>query len=116
MALPQQLGDAGNWGFSELASGRTENLELPAEIDQELNLTVTLPANYTLVSPEIKKNLKNGAGDVEIIFKKEGQSVVITRNLSLNSFVLRPEQVADLRALMNIWLNKNYKQLILKKN
>ena len=116
MALPQQLGDAGNWGFSELASLRTESLELPTEIDQELSLTVTLPANYSLVSPEIKKSLKNGAGDIEIIFKKEGQSIVITRNLSLNSFVLRPEQVADLRALMSIWLNKNYKQLILKKN
>ena len=116
LVLPQQLGDAGNWGFSELPSVRTENLELPAEIDQEYNLSITLPNSYTLLSPEIKKNLKNGTGNVEIVIKKEGQSVVITRNLSLNSLVLKPDQVADLKALMNLWLNKNYKQLILKKN
>jgi len=116
MTLPQQIGDAGNWGFSDMPSIRTESLELPAEIDQDYNLSITLPASYTLLSPEMKKNLKNGAGNVEISFKKEGQAVVITRNLSLNSLVLKPEQVSDLKALMNIWLNKNYKQLILKKN
>jgi len=116
LVLPQQIGDAGNWGFSELPSIRTENMEIPAEIDQEYSLTITLPTTYTLISPEIKKNLKNGAGNVEVIIKKEGQSVVITRNLSLNSLVLKPDQVSDLKALMNIWLNKNYKQLILKKN
>ncbi|MDP4290370.1 MAG: DUF3858 domain-containing protein, partial [Bacteroidota bacterium] len=73
------------------------------------------PATFALVSPEIKKNLKNSTGNVEISLKKEGQTVVITRKLSLNSLVLRAEQVSDLKALMNIWLNKNYKQIILKK-
>jgi len=116
LVLPQQIGDAGNWGFSELPSIRTENLELPAEIDQDYNLTITLPNSYALLSPEVKKNMKNGAGNVEIIIKKEGQAVIITRNLSLNSLVLKPDQASDLKALMNIWLNKNYKQLILKKN
>jgi hypothetical protein len=115
LALPQQLGDAGNWGFTELPSIRTENLELPAEIDQEYNLSITLPNTYTLLTPEIKKTMKNGAGNVEILIKKEGQAIVIIRNLSLNSLVLKPEQVSDLKALMNLWLNKNYKQLILKK-
>ena len=116
LTLPQQIGDAGNWGFSELPSTRTESLELPAEIDEDYNLTITLPTTYALLSPEMKKSLKNNAGNVEIILKKEGQNVVITRKLSLDNLVLKPEQVSDLKALMNIWLNKNYKQLILKKN
>ena len=116
LTLPQQIGDAGNWGFAELPSTRTESLELPAEIDQDYTLSIALPANTTLVTPEVKKNLKNYAGNVEIILKKEGQALVVTRKLTLNSLVLKPEQVSDLKALMNIWLNKNYKQLILKKN
>jgi hypothetical protein len=116
MAIPQLLGDAGNWGFSELPSTRTEILELPAEIDQDYNLTLALSANYTLLTPEMKKNQKNSAGNVEISLKKEGQTVVIVRKLSLDAFLLKPEQVSDLKALMNIWLNKNYKQLIFKKN
>ena len=63
----------------------------------------------------MKKNLENSAGNVEISFKKEGQKLS-SHKLSLNTLVLKPEQVSDLKALMNIWLNKNYKQLILKKN
>jgi hypothetical protein len=63
----------------------------------------------------MKKNLKNGAGNVEISLKKEGQNVIILRKLTLNTLLLKPDQVSDLKALMNIWLNKNYKQLILKK-
>lgn len=115
MALPQLLGDAGNWGLSELTSARTESLELPAEIEHDYNVAIMLPSIFALVSPEIKKNLKNGAGNVEISFKKEGQTVMIVRKLTLNNLVLKPEQVSDLKALMNIWLNKNYKQLILRK-
>ena len=50
----------------------------------------------------MKNNLKNSAGYDEISLKKEGQTVVITCKLSLNTLVLKPEQVSDLKALMNI--------------
>jgi len=116
MTFPQLLGDAGNWGFSELTSNRTESLELPAVIDHDYNMTLTLPTGYGLISPDLKKYLKNSAGNVELSLKKEGQTVIILRKLSLNNMVLKADQVADLKALMNIWLNKNFKQLILKKN
>lgn len=115
MTLPQLNGDAALSGFSELPARRTETFELPAITNQEYNLAITLPATYAFLSPDLKKNLKNSAGAVEISFKKEGQTVVVTRKLSLSTLVLKPEQVSDLKALMNIWLNKNYKQLILKK-
>jgi hypothetical protein len=115
MAIPQLLGGAGNWGLSELPSVRNESLELPAEIEQEYSVAVSLPTIFALVSPEMKKNLKNAAGNVEISLKKEGQNVIILRKLTLNNLLLKPEQVSDLKALMNIWLNKNYKQLILRK-
>jgi len=115
MSLPQLIGDAALWGLSELPTTRTESLELPVVTDQEYNLVITLPATVTLISPDIKKNVKNSAGTVEISFKKEGQAVVITRKLSLSTLVLKPEQVSDLKVLMNVWFNKNYRQLILKK-
>jgi hypothetical protein len=116
LPIPLLLGDAANWGFSELPSLRTETLELPAEIDQNYQLSITLPSSYAMISPEMKKNLKNSAGNVEISLKKEGQAIIITRKLSLNSLILKSDEVADLKALMNIWLNKNYKQIILKKS
>jgi hypothetical protein len=115
LVLPQLNGDAASSGFSELPATRTESLELPAVTVQEYNMAVTLPATYSFISPDLNKNLKNSAGSVEISFKKEGQSIEVNRKLSLSTLVLKPEQVSDLKALMNIWLNKNYKQLILKK-
>ena len=115
MTLPQLIGDAALWGFSELPATRTESLELPAVTDQEYNLAITIPATLDLISPYMKKNVKNSAGTVEISVKKEGQAVVITRKLSLSNLVLKPEQVSDLKALMNVWLNRNYRQLIFKK-
>ena len=115
LVLPQLNGDAASSGLSELPAMRSESLELPATTDQEYNFAITIPAAYAFLSPDLKKNVKNSAGEVEISFKKEGQTVVVTRKLSLSALVLKPEQVSDLKALMNIWLNKNYKQLILKK-
>lgn len=115
MTLPQLIGDVTLWGFSELPVTRTESLELPSVTDQEYNMAITLPTTFALISPDMKKNLKNSAGTVEISFKKEGQIIEIIRKLSLNTLVLKPEQVSDLKALMNIWLNKNYRQLIFKK-
>lgn len=115
LVLPQLNGDAALTGFAELPATRTESLELPAVTDQEYNLAITLPAVYGFISPDLNKNLKNSAGVVEISFKREGQTVTVNRKLSLSTLVLKPEQVSDLKALMNIWLNKNYKQLILRK-
>ena len=115
LVLPQLNGDAALSGFAELPTIRTESLELPAVTYQDYNLAITLPAAYGFISPDLTKSLKNSAGAVEISFKKEGQTVTVNRKLLLSTLVLKPEQVSDLKALMNIWLNKNYKQLILKK-
>ena len=49
------------------------------------------------------------------VLKKTARTLLIMRKLTLNNLLLKPEQVSDLKALMNIWLNKNYKQLILRK-
>ncbi|NWJ52924.1 MAG: DUF3857 domain-containing protein [Bacteroidetes bacterium] len=115
LTLPQLIGDAAFWSFTEIPTARTESLELPSTIDQDYVLTLTLPANYSLLIPSVQKKIRNSAGAVEIGIKQEGQTVTIKRKLSLDTQVLKPEQVSELRELIAIWMNKNYKQLIIKK-
>lgn len=115
LTLPQLSGDAASWYLSEIPSTRTESLELPSTIDQDYSLTLTLPDNYSLLTSSVQKKIRNSTGAVEIGIKQEGQTVTIKRKLSLDTQVLKPEQVSELRELTSIWLNKNYKQLIIKK-
>jgi hypothetical protein len=115
LTLPQLLGDAAQWGLGEIVTTRTESLELPSTIDQDYSLTLTLPANYSLLVPVIQKKIRNSTGAVEVGIRQEGQTVTIKRKLSLDAQVLKPEQVSELRELVTVWVNKNYKQLIIKK-
>jgi hypothetical protein len=65
--------------------------------------------------PSVQKKIRNSAGAIEIGIKQEGQTLTIKRKLSLDAQVLKPEQVSELRELIAVWMNKNYKQLIIKK-
>jgi hypothetical protein len=115
LAIPQLAGDAALWNLTEIPTARTENLELPSTIDQDYSLTLALPTNYSLLVPSVQKKIRNSAGAVEIAIKQEGQTVTIKRKLSLDTQILKPEQVSELRELITLWVNKNYKQLIIKK-
>jgi len=115
LTVPQLFGDAASWNLTEIPTARTESLELPSTIDQDYSLTITLPTNYSLLVPSVQKKIRNSAGAIEIGIKQEGQTLTIKRKLSLDAQVLKPEQVSELRELIAVWMNKNYKQLIIKK-
>ncbi len=113
--LPQLQGDAALWGLAEIPTVRTESLELPSTIDQDYSLTLTLPENYSLLVPSVQKKIKNSTGTVEIGIKQEGRTVTINRKLSFETQVLKPKQMLEAHELIALWVNKNYKQLMIEK-
>ncbi len=76
---------------------------------------IELPEGYELVSPELSLNIENTIGKLEIMLRKEGNVVIITRDISLKKNLIQYNDFDAFNALWKPWMNPSFQKLILKK-
>ncbi len=115
ITLPEISNGRNTWGIDLLLEKRNTTLLLPSTHIEEYEYTFTLPENTSLVTPETRISESYTIGNVKIeINVKEGKVNVI-RSLTILNNIINTEEYKGFKTLMNVWDNKNYKQIIFKK-
>lgn len=103
-----------NWHISYLETTRTDPFVIPGELTEKYAFTLTLPEGFEFVNKKDNISLNNKAGSVRIIISPKDEKVIVERELRLTKKAIEPDEFSDFRALINEWLDKNYRMLVVK--
>ena len=103
-------------GLQFMAAERTSPVELPAKVREFQRLQITLPVGMHTVGFDRDVTLDNNLGRVSIRYNTQGSVVSVMRSLNINQVVIQPADYPQLKALLDPWLNPEYKTIILEKN
>lgn len=96
-----------------LGSERDCQLTLPIASDEIYTYQIHLNGK-TLCTPSTNLKLNNSIGSVDIVIQPKGNEVYIKRSLKLAKTRISPKEYPAYTALMNIWRDHNYTQILLK--
>jgi len=113
--LPKAREGSDSWGIGVLPDKRKDFFEVPVLINEKYEYNIALPDNIRLVTPEISVEEKNSAGSVFIELTQTEQGFNIVRKLIITKQRFCPEEYEGFRKMIEIWNNKKYRQLVLKK-
>lgn len=105
-----------SWHISFAETTRTDPFFLPGEQTEKYSFTLTLPDGFEFVNKKENVNINNKAGSVRIIISAKGEKVIIERELRLTKKTIEPDEFGDFRALVNEWLDKNFRMIVVEKN
>lgn len=109
-----------NHGFESyrinyLATSRTDPFIVPAGLNEKYEFTIDLPAGYEFVNQNASLNQNSAAGSVNINFRNDANQLMVSREIQLTNTLVSPEEYESLRAMVNLWLEKNYRTIVFKK-
>ncbi|MDA3953752.1 MAG: DUF3857 domain-containing protein, partial [Bacteroidales bacterium] len=92
--------------LSTLLNERKTPLQLSNFINESYDFNISLPEGFSLVSPNIKKELSNGIGSVIIEISSSDRDVHVIKSLKINKLVINPIEYNDFKNLINLWNKK----------
>lgn len=102
-----------SWGMQSLQSSRKDLFEVPYAIDEKCVYTIKL--NGVSSSSESKnEKIENAAGSVELQVVNNGDTVTITRQISLKKSIYSPAEYAAVRALLLKWKSPAFRSIVVK--
>ena len=104
-----------NWHISYLETTRTDPFVIPGELTEKYAYTLTLPDGFEFVNKKENVSISNKTGSVRIIISPDDNKVMVERELKLTKKTIEPDEFNDFGALVNEWLDKNYRMLVVKK-
>jgi hypothetical protein len=114
--VPALASGTDGWHMTELSSIRETPLEIPVLIMESYTYKVKLPEGMKLVTPSTDVLINpDKVGEIKIQIKQQGNELLVTRSLKLNEPIIERGNYASFRDLMNIWNEKKYREIILKK-
>lgn len=102
-----------SWGMQSLASSRKNAFEIPYAIDEKCVYTIKLNGVSSLTENKNEK-IENAAGSVELQVVNNGDTVTITRQISLKKSIYSPAEYAAVRALLLKWKSPAFRSIIVK--
>jgi hypothetical protein len=88
--------------LSTLLNERKTPLQLSNFINESYDFNISLPEGFSLVSPNIKKELSNGIGSVIIEISSSDRDVHVIKSLKINKLVINPIEYNDFKNLINL--------------
>lgn len=114
--LPLLDGDFVNSYPHELATNRTEDIDLGYKIDLRYIYNVTTPQGYSVVIPGEKMIIKTDFGSLTLSYSKTTTGVTVTRTFSISEPLIKQQNYKELKNMMDSWRIAAYRQLIIKDN
>jgi hypothetical protein len=114
--VPMLAAGTDGWHMTELPTLRGTPLEIPILIYESYSYKINLPEGTKLVTPETELIINpEKVGTLKILIKQQGNDLLVTRSLRLNESVIEQKNYTEFRNLMNIWNEKKYREIILRK-
>jgi hypothetical protein len=113
--IPVNKSGVEGWRINYLLPDRTSPFELPATVDEEYSYTITIPGNSQLVNPVEMTEMESEFGSLVLSTQQKGNKVTVKRMLIIRQQLISPEEYKAFKEMMDLWNDKNYRQLVLKK-
>jgi len=100
--------------LSTLLNERQTPLKLSYAINESYDFTISIPEGFSLVSPNIKKEISKEIGFVKIEISSSESSIHIIKSLKINKEEINPSEYSAFKQIVDLWNKKTYNEVILK--
>ncbi|MFI3281249.1 MAG: DUF3857 domain-containing protein [Rikenellaceae bacterium] len=101
-----------SWGLRSLPTQRTSPLELVSTISECSTWTIELEEGVKLQSEEFEKSISYPFGELSITLVDQGDSVILTRSISITKQTITPSEYSKFREFINAWNSSKGAQLL----
>jgi len=113
--LPNCKNGTENWHINYLNPNRDTEFEIPFPVSEHYDFTIMLPEDIKLVNPAENIEVISDFGEVIISIVQEENAIVVKRMLRVSTNTVPVSSFADFKEMLDIWNDKKYRELILKK-
>lgn len=110
--LPTPSAGIDSWHMNGLNSRRTEMMELPSMLNEQITYTVTPAEGLKLQTEITTTTVTKPCGKVTHTVTQKGNTIEVVRTIELNKQQFTPTEYGDLRTLINEWTNPNNSLLL----
>ena len=103
-----------SWHINYLSDFREESFKIPELIKERYEYSISMPANYELLLAAGKVEISNEIGKLTINVEKNGQEVIIIREIQLKQQIIGKSQYKEFQEMMEEFDGKKYQELIFK--
>lgn len=110
--LPAIASGVDSWGMATLNSKRSSLFEIPSLLKEEIVYTVTPAEGMRLQTPTQEQVTSNAFGKVSRTITPKGNTIEVVRTIELNQQQFSPAEYAEVRRLINEWINPDNRILL----
>jgi hypothetical protein len=114
LELPLNKSGFDSWGIKNLDNTRNTPMYLPSQIRESQNLAIALPDGYQAVNFLTDVSKKNALGSVSIRYTHNNGRYEVSRNLTITTTIIAPEQYNLLKELVDPWLDPSMKRMLVE--
>jgi len=111
--LPEVDGGIASWDLGTLFDDRITSYEIPVVIEENYRMTVEIK-DGTCINEDVKAETDASFGSVSVRLKNKGDSVVITKKISLNKTCFNPIEYQQLRKMLRTYTDENIKRIVIR--
>jgi hypothetical protein len=101
-----------SFGIHQLPSYRSTPFEIPFSLDESVELTLTVPDNLALLSPENEISISNAAGFFRFEVKRDAGKVAISKEIRITNRIIEPKDYAAFKTLVDNWNLRQYRDVM----
>ena len=110
--LPALATGIESWPFRQLPSYRNSPMEVPFPVSETLNLTLTVPDNLKLFTPEQDVSIANAAGSFSYELKREGGKITVRKEIRIREKIIGPSGYVAFKTLMDNWNQPQSREIL----
>jgi len=113
LELPVNMAGTEKWNIRFFHNERFTPFELPNTIDEEYSFSIRLPEGVKLVTPAALVEKSAPFGELVIYISQEQEEIVVKKMLILSQKTIGLEDYPVFKEMMDLWNEKNFRQLYL---
>ncbi len=113
--LPSASNGVDSWHMT-LLNERKVPLEIPKLVSERYEYAIVIPEGSKLVTPPTFSFVKYDIGSVTLRLEQVENKIVIIKEIKFEKKIISPGEYPNLKKLMDIWNNSNYRKVIFKVN
>lgn len=87
----------------------------PDGLNEKYEFRIDLPAAYEFVNQNASLNQNIAAGSVNINIRNDANQLMVSREIQLTNTLVSPEEYEAFKAVVNLWLEKNFRTIVFRK-
>jgi len=105
-----------SWHINYLNSNRKTDFEIPFQLNEQYSFTITLPEDMQLINPIEIIEHSTDFGEVIISNIQNDTAITVKRMFSISQNTIPVSSYREFKKMLDLWNEKKYRELVLKKN